>query len=174
MSNERFEGDIVGGENLRRALEGLKDSGAMRIADQMKAIKPTRLLGPPPRVFEMPRKIGSAERMFKELERRQRVIETQVESEAELPAWFLETPSGPYRIELVGFDEPFVRFVGYGASDADVYDMHLVAPSSVSIHIVTLPPDSPEPRRPVGFIYPDDADEAIDGELDDTDASSEH
>ena len=42
--------------------------------------------------------------------------------------------------------------------------MHLVAPSAVSIHIVSLPPG--EPRRPVGFIHPNDDGEPDEQETD--------
>ena len=74
------------------------------------------------------------------------------------PLWVLHLPSGGrFRIKSIGVRGPLVRFIGFGASATEC-DYVLAAPESVVISILSLPPDSDEPRTPIGFAATVNAD----------------
>ena len=112
-----------------------------------------------PRPMEIIRPPSTAERMHKTLRELHARLEHGARAEGKgpesLPAWHLHLPSGEVlRVKWIGTLGPFVRFVGMDDATA-----MLIAPEAVSITIDPIPPDSDEPRIPIGFAAPEADDE---------------
>lgn len=71
--------------------------------------------------------------------------------EDKAPVWCAHLPSGELMpIHFIGTWGPFVRLTGFGVHD-DECDYALIAPEQLVVTIRSVPPDSDEPRRPIGF-----------------------
>ena len=72
-----------------------------------------------------------------------------------LPAWYAHLPSGRlFRIKRISTFGPFIRFIA-----PDDKTVVLIAPESVAVTVAPIPPESDEPRFPLGFAAPEATDE---------------
>jgi len=89
----------------------------------------------------------AAERMVQSLRELHERLARQLDDD-EAPVWFLHLPIPPVPIRRIETEEPFVRFIGFGATAGRV-DLMLVVPEPVAITIES--PRLGAARHPVEF-----------------------